>query len=206
MDFSAVANLSDYPENPMTISKHLRIPSSRNSPKDLMKYHISPHSSIYKQEKINANLSNSTPEKFQFQQNEYHLHKKIYESVYKQDTSFEQTLRYHKEFKFLNTSKANTYKFTDNGKYFKIKRADFRRIRGIKTNYRCQTAEIVENMHELHANWNKRESKSPKLVRKELLPQTKACTVLKYSSPSSPLSIQGVVKDLLTRRCPNSVP
>ena len=205
MDFSAVANLSEFPEKKVIISKHLRVPPSHNSPRDLMKYYISSDSSAYTPEKVNINISNITPEKFQIQKNRYHLHRKVYEYVYKQDTSFEQTLRYHKEFRFLNTSKASAYKFTDNGKYFKIKRADFRRLQGIKTNNRCQTAEVVEKVHDFDINGKKRESKSPKLIKKELIPQTKACTVFKYSSPSSPLSVQGIVKDLLTRRCNHSV-
>ncbi|OMJ65958.1 hypothetical protein SteCoe_37368 [Stentor coeruleus] len=125
---------------------------------------------------------------------------KIYDHVYKEDKLFEETLKYHRELKTFDTPKTPNLRFADNGKFFKIRRADFRRLRLENLHKRSQTAGFDRRIIVTKEKVTKKTQKEPKHIRRELIPQTKACCGNKSPSPLSNLSIQGIIKDFAVRK------
>lgn len=205
MDFSAVADLSEYPEI-KTFSKSTRIPVIFNSPKQLGQYDLTPPLTAQRkkqqqQRKISMNITNFSVQKPNSQLGSYVGTQKMHETLYKKENSFDQTLRCHKEFRSLNSPKVNLHNFTEQGKFFKIQRADFQKLRGYKVQNRCQTAEVIDKKGDFEGKVQKGRLRSPLLIRKELIPQTRAFTIIKPIIPEMALRIQGVLKDISIRKC-----
>ena len=121
----------------------------------------------------------------------------VYDHVYKNDKNFEQTLQFHKNFKFADSPTRNG-RFVDDLKLSKIKKMDFRRLKWEKTNLRSQTA--ANNKDFVDFDVKIRKNKDKKSIKRELIPQTKANLCVKSENPPFSLRIKGVIKDFAIRK------
>lgn len=69
-----------------------------------------------------------------------------------------------------------------------------------KYHHRCQTANDLEEMSEYKESRNQNIIKKFKVIRRELLPQTKAYELNKCESPFIGLKIKGIMKNFTTRK------
>lgn len=136
----------------------------------------------------------------------------LYSHVYRNELLIDEVLNYFKTQKIPESPKTGTRKFMETGKFFKIKRSDFKacRIENDRCDRkwveerkaRCQSATITtENCESPRHSprW-----KDNKAVKRELIPQTKARSPSKYIFQLDSLTIKGTNKDFAIRKFPNS--
>lgn len=136
----------------------------------------------------------------------------LYSHVYRNELLIDEVLNYFKAHKKPESPKTATKKFMETGKFFKIKRSDFKACRMENDRIdrkwveerkaRCQTATITtENCESPRHSprW-----KDIKAVKRELIPQTKARSPSKCIFQLDSLSIKGTNKDFTIRKFQNS--
>lgn len=69
-----------------------------------------------------------------------------------------------------------------------------------KYHHRCQTANELEDARQYRDLLNQKMIKNFRVIRKELLPQTKASELNKGESPTIGLKIKGIMKNFTTRK------
>ena len=203
MDFSACANLSYDKEDIQVPQRNVKTPMINNKPAKFLntqkplnlhrnKINSPDQQTINITKCISIDKRHKIPNDFPPQ---------IYQHVYIPEMDFDQTLKYHKEFKSLNLSKNDNFKINCKQNFFKVPKIDFRRIKINTLHNRCQTVLLSKTANEFDKNSRKKIGKGMMLVRKELLPQTKAFTNSKMNSPDSLLTVNGIIKDISIRKC-----
>lgn len=134
-----------------------------------------------------------------------------YNHIYKEEIFIDDIISHFKAQRKPDNNKADTTKFVETGKFFKIKRADFKasKIENGRSDRkwieerkgRCQTALITCEKWDLPRQ-------SPRFrdhrgFKRELCPQTKARSPSRYKLRLESLSVIGTNKDFTIRRNPN---
>jgi hypothetical protein len=131
-------------------------------------------------------------------------HKINYQTSYnnkpnKVTSVIDKTFKYRKRSNSIYKGKT-VYSNSENKRLLKNVKNEFEKIRLEDLHKRCKTALASEDFRGFSKSFVKNELKK-KVLKIELIPQTKACSVSKSPSPTSLLSVTGVNKDIETRKC-----
>jgi hypothetical protein len=187
MDFSVTANLREDPDQPLHLKPFLKKPvytaSSLSSPKSSRS---KPADDVH-----NLSIFSISAPKNPAATLPVPIEKPA--SVI--NKTFEETLGYHKDFKSIEPIRHQFVRFVKNGKVYQVMKNDFRRLVLESGHKRSQTAFVVRQMREK----SRERGKDAKGVKRELLPQTKACGA-RVKPAVFNMTVQGVVKDIKIRR------